>query len=117
MPFRILLTDEARTALDALHGRRPGAADATRTRSDHRRAADPAAARQVDKALRWLATNPRHPGLRTHRYHSLTSPFDREGQVFESYAQNRTPGALRLFWCYGKAAGDITVIAIVRHPD
>ena len=117
MQFRVLLTDEARSALDALHGRRPGGADAAPTRSVDRRSADPAAAKQVDKALRWLAANPRHPGLRTHLYHSLKSPFDRDGQVFESYAQNRTSGAMRLFWCYGQASGDITVLAIVRHPD
>lgn len=117
MEFRVLLTDEARTALDALHGRRSGGEVAALARSVDRRSANPAAARQVEKALRWLATNPRHPGLRTHVDHSLKSPFDRNGQVFESYAQNRTSGAMRLFWCYGQAAGDITVIAIVRHPD
>jgi hypothetical protein len=38
--------------------------------------------------------------------------------VFEAYAQNRTPGAYRIFWCYGpdKDKGDITITAITPHP-
>jgi hypothetical protein len=36
--------------------------------------------------------------------------------VFESHAQNRTPGAYRVFWCCGPKQGQITLIAITPHP-
>lgn len=72
--------------------------------------------RQVNKSLRFLRENPRHPGLRSHEYHSLTHPFDKDGKVWECYAQNQTPGAYRIFWCYGPKKNEITVIAITPHP-
>jgi len=71
---------------------------------------------QVAKTLRLLAADPRHPGLRTHAYHSLENPFDAGAKVFEAYAQHRTPGAYRLFWCYGPGAGEVSVLAITPHP-
>ncbi len=72
--------------------------------------------RQVHKAIRMLLINPRHPALNTHEYSSLTSPFDKNARVFEAYAQNATPGAWRVFWCYGPDKGQITIIAITPHP-
>jgi len=66
--------------------------------------------------IRLLHENPRHPGLQTHAFHSLEHPFDPAGKVFEAYAQNRTPGAYRVFWCYGPEAGMITILAIAPHP-
>lgn len=35
----------------------------------------------------------------------------------QSYLENRTPAAGRLFWAYGPDAGDITVLAIEPHPE
>ena len=72
--------------------------------------------KQVHKCVSLLAENPRHPGLKTHEFRSLEHPFDANEKVFEAYAQNRTPGAYRVFWCYGPAAGEITIIAITPHP-
>lgn len=72
--------------------------------------------KQVVKALRLLCADPRHPGLNTHEYDSLEHPFDPRGKVFEAYAQNKTPGAYRIFWCYGPKKGEITIIAITPHP-
>jgi len=71
---------------------------------------------QIHKALTLLQANPRHPGLHTHEFHSLTHPWDPAGKVFAAYAQNKTPGAYRLFWCYGPGKRDITILAITRHP-
>lgn len=68
------------------------------------------------KCLSLLSTNTRHPGLHTHEFHSLPNPFDPKGKVFEAYVQNRTPGAYRVFWCYGPSKGEITIIAITPHP-
>ncbi len=71
--------------------------------------------KQVAKAVQLLAENPRHPSLQTHEYESLPHPRG-DGKVFEAYAQNHTPGAYRVFWCYGPGAGEITIIAITPHP-
>lgn len=68
----------------------------------------------VSKCLRLLAADPRHPGLNTHKYNSLSG---RNGEdVFEAYAENNTAGAYRVFWHYGPNKGDITIIAITPHP-
>lgn len=72
--------------------------------------------KQVAKAIRQLATNPRHSSLNTHEYDSLENPFDPKGKVFEAYAQNNTPGAYRIFWCYGPEKGEMTILAITPHP-
>ena len=72
--------------------------------------------KQVEKCVRLLLENPKHPGLHTHEYDSIENPYDRNGKVFEAYVQNRTPGAYRLFWCYGPGKGEITLIAITPHP-
>ena len=72
--------------------------------------------KQVDKCLEYLQSNPRHPGLRTHEYDSLAHPYDLKQKVFEAFAQNKTPGAYRVFWCYGPQKNQITIIVITPHP-
>ena len=72
--------------------------------------------KQVEKCVGLLLENPRHPGLKTHEYDSIQNPYDAGAKVFEAYVQNRTPGAYRLFWCYGPHKGEITLIAITPHP-
>lgn len=68
----------------------------------------------VRKALAYLETNPRHPGLNTHKYSSLSGPSGEN--VFEAYAENKTPAAYRIFWFYGPGKKEITIIAITPHP-
>ncbi len=68
----------------------------------------------VNKALAFLETNPRHPGLKTHKYKSKSALEG--GDVFEAYAENNTPGAYRIFWRYGPGKDVITIIAITPHP-
>jgi len=72
--------------------------------------------KQVHKTLSLLQENPRHPGLQTHKFRSIEDPYDSKAKVFEAYAKNRTPGAYRVFWCYGPSQGQLTVIAITPHP-
>lgn len=72
--------------------------------------------KQVHKAVKLLLSNLRHPSLRTHAYHSLDSPFDSNAKVFVAYAQSDTPGAYRVFCCYGPGKREITIIAITPHP-
>lgn len=68
----------------------------------------------VHKALGYLQTNPKHPSLNTHEYHTLTKAHGIK--VFEAYAENHTPGAYRIFWHYGPEHATITIIAITPHP-
>ena len=68
----------------------------------------------VRKALGYLETNPRHPGLNAHKYDSIKGPANEE--VFEAYAENKTPAAWRIFWHYGPGRKSITILAITPHP-
>lgn len=68
----------------------------------------------VRRALALMELDLRHPSLQTHKYHSLKGPNGEE--IFESYAQQRTPAAFRVFGCYGPGKGTLTVVAIVPHP-
>lgn len=68
----------------------------------------------VGKALTYMNANLRHPSLKTHKFDGMESPFGSD--VFESYAQNNTPGAYRIFWAYGPNKSEITVLAITLHP-
>ena len=77
--------------------------------------------KQVRKTLGLLETNIRHPSLKTHLYHSLYGPNGE--QIFEAYAQNRTPGAYRVFFYHGpdRVSGKrrvpvLTIVAITPHP-
>jgi len=70
--------------------------------------------KSVRKALGYLELNPRHQGLNTHKYSSLSGPNGEE--IFEAYAENNTPGAYRIFWFYGPQKNQITILSITPHP-
>lgn len=70
--------------------------------------------KKVLKTLGLMQTNLRHPGLKTHKYDSL-SGFQGE-EVFEAYVENKTPGAYRVFWYHGLDQQMITILAIAPHP-
>lgn len=72
--------------------------------------------KQVYKTIYFLSQNPKHPSLKTHGYDSIPHPYNLKDKVFEAYVQNQTPGAYRVFWCYGPNKNDITIIAITPHP-
>lgn len=98
MAFRLLFADEAGRNLEELK-RDKGLAKRLKA---------------VRKTLGLLESNPRHPGLETHKFHSLKGPRDEE--VFEAYAEHETPAAYRVFWCYGPGKDHITILAITTHP-
>ncbi len=98
MKFNLLFTHEASAQYDKL--------EQDSAKSKHFKA--------VRKALAYLETNPRHPSLNTHKYKSVSGPNGEE--IFEAYAENKTPAAYRIFWYYGSKQRDITIIAIVPHP-
>ena len=68
----------------------------------------------VTKSIHFLASNPRHPSLQTHEFTSLKGPNSEK--VFEAYAEQKTPAAYRIFWCYGPKKKQITIISITAHP-
>ncbi|MFH1132712.1 MAG: hypothetical protein V1754_15360 [Pseudomonadota bacterium] len=72
--------------------------------------------KQVRKTINFLLHNPKHPGLETHSYDSLTNPYEPSKKVFEAYAQNNTPAAYRVFWCSGPKEKEITILSITAHP-
>lgn len=114
MGFAPKWTDNARTQYDTL---KAAALQARAGRVNARKASDQEGLfKQVSKCLQLLLDNPRHPGLHTHEYHSLPHPYNNKEKVFEAYAQNHTPDAYRVFWCYGPERRQITIIAITPHP-
>ena len=68
----------------------------------------------VCKALAFLESNPRHPGLNTHKYQTLAGKNGEE--IFEAYAENKTPAAYRIFWHYGPGKDIITILFTFQVP-
>jgi hypothetical protein len=114
--FVLRWTEEASSEYARLRAKATAALDVRRRKARAKSSRDEGLFKQVHKCVSLLAANPRHPGLHTHEYLSLVHPFNPQEKVFEAYVQNRTPGACRVFWCYGPEAGQITVIAITQHP-
>jgi hypothetical protein len=98
MTFKLLFTEQAKNDLNELHS------DNTLLKRF----------KAVRKTLGYLETNPKHPSLNTHKYTAFHGPNGEE--VFEAYAENRTPVAYRIFWHYGPNKKEITIIAITPHP-
>ena len=71
--------------------------------------------KKVGKALYLLSNDPRHPGLESHEISALSKRYGMK--VWESYLENNTPAAGRIFWVYGPGRGDITVIGLEPHPN
>ncbi len=71
--------------------------------------------KKLKKTLGLLAENPRHPGLASHKIHGLSARYHCD--IWESYVENHTPGAMRVFWRYGPGANVITLLQLERHPE
>lgn len=68
----------------------------------------------VRKTLKILSLDPRYKSLKTHEFTSLKGPAGEK--IFEAYAEQSTPAAYRVFWCYGPDKNQITIVAITPHP-
>lgn len=95
MPYKLVFTDEARDQLGRLQS-------------------DPKKLKRVRKCLGLLETNPKHPSLHSHKYEVMKIPDGRA--VWESYVENKTPAAWRVFWAFGPDKTQMTIIAITEHP-
>ena len=71
--------------------------------------------KKLGKAMKLISQNPRHPGLETHEITSLSRRYGMK--VWQSYLENNTPAAGRVFWAYGPERGDITIIGLEPHPN
>jgi hypothetical protein len=69
----------------------------------------------VAKALAFLQHyGPSYKGLHSKLYASRQGP--NKEKIFQSYAQNKTPGAYRIYWYYGPEQKMLTVVDITAHP-
>lgn len=116
MPFTLVWLDESAATFHALEAAARKSLETRRKSKKAKASKQEGLFKQVLKCVELLQANPRHPGLNTHEYHSIENPYDVDTKVFEAYVQNRTPGAYRVFWCYGPNQGEITIIAITPHP-
>jgi hypothetical protein len=71
--------------------------------------------KKLHKALSFLSSNPKHNSLNSHDIESLSRRYDMK--VWQSYLENNTPAAGRIFWVYGPDQKEITVLGIEPHPE
>ena len=97
-PFRLGLTTEARAARDELK------------RTNEKKW------KKVNKALKFLETNPHHPGLHAHKWPNLKGKAPDGGDYWNAYVENDTPSAWRIFFYYPRDdPGAIYVTTIEPH--
>lgn len=96
MPYKLRFAKQASEMLDVLNA---DAAQLSRLK-------------KVRKALGQLERDPRHPGLHSHHYESF--PADRDVKVWDSYVENHTPSAWRIFWQYGPDEENQRVITVLH---
>ncbi|MGB3352694.1 MAG: hypothetical protein WBB00_07960 [Mycobacterium sp.] len=69
--------------------------------------------KKVRKAIRFMReVGPSHPGFETHAMSNLKGPEGR--QIWNSYIENHTPGAWRMYWIYG-TDGEVYVTSVGPH--
>ncbi len=67
------------------------------------------------KSFYHLSINPRHPGLCSHEIEPLSRMAG--FKIWESYIENHTPAAGRIFWAYGPGKNEISVLGFEPHPE
>ena len=77
--------------------------------------------KQITKAMGFLSTNPRHNSLNSHEIDELSDRYSKivgyKYKVWQSYLENNTPGAGRLYCVYGPGKEEITIIGFEPHPE
>jgi hypothetical protein len=116
MAFQLVWVKEAKDRYDSLSNEAHASLDARQSRRREKATKAEGLFKQIRGCIQKLLENPRHPGLNSHKFDGMEHPYEKDQPVFEAYAQNRTPGAYRVFWCYGPARDQITIIAITPHP-
>ena len=62
-----------------------------------------------------LSADPGYPSLQTHEIEPLSRRYGMK--VWQSYLENKTSGAMRMYWVYGPDRTDITIIGLKPHPE
>lgn len=71
--------------------------------------------KKLAKAQRLLTEQgPNYPGLSTHQIRDRSGPHGEP--VYQSYVENRTPSAWRIWWMYGPGEDEITLLDAGPHP-
>jgi len=71
--------------------------------------------KKLIKTLDLLSNNPKHNSLSSHPIEELSKRY--EIKVWQSYLENKTPAAGRIYWVYGPKRLQITILGIEPHPD
>ena len=66
-------------------------------------------------ALKKLSADPTYPGLKTHEIPPLSKRYG--VKVWQSYLENKTGRARRMYWVYGPGQQEITIIGLEPHPE
>lgn len=66
-------------------------------------------------ALKKLSVDPMYPSLHTHEIEPLSRRYGMK--VWQSYLENKTSKARRMYWIYGPDQKDITIIGLEPHPE
>lgn len=66
-------------------------------------------------SLKKLSENPFYPGLQTHEISPLSKRYGMK--VWQSYLENKTSGAMRMYWVYCPDQQEITIIGLEPHPE
>ena len=66
-------------------------------------------------ALKKLSADPMYPSLHTHEIEPLSRRYGMK--VWQSYLENKTSKARRMYWVYGPDQKDITIIGLEPHPE
>lgn len=98
-PFLLLYTREAESVLDDLRSKKQYAVKLNKVRKTLAR---------LEKA------GPKYPSLNSHPYQSVPGPGG--AMLWESYVENRTPGAWRIWWIYGPGDDQLTIVTIGPRP-
>ena len=66
-------------------------------------------------ALKKVSADPMYPSLHTHEIEPLSRRYGMK--VWQSYLENKTSKARRMYWVYGPDQKDITIIGLEPHPE
>ncbi len=66
-------------------------------------------------AMQKLSQDPFYPSLNTHEIPPLTKRYGIK--VWQSYLENQTSNAMRMYWVYGPERQEITIIGLEPHPE
>lgn len=71
--------------------------------------------KKLIKTFKYLSCNPKHNSLYSHEIFPLSQRYGIK--VWQSYLENNSPSAGRIYWVYGPEKNQITIIGLEPHPE